>query len=73
MDTKNLTQDIVGIVIASVVAIAVGYTVINNLTKDMQDGDMLKIIFQLIPLFIALAILLAIASWFSKSRRSRKG
>ena len=64
MDTSKLTTDIVGIVIASVVAIAVGYTVINNLTKDMADGDMLKIIFQLIPLFIALAILLAIAKWF---------
>lgn len=64
MDAKSFTQDIVGIVIASVVAIAVGYTVIMNLTKDMPEGDMLKTIFQLIPLFIALAILLVIAAWF---------
>lgn len=63
MDAKNFTTDIVGIVIASVVAIAVGYAVINELTKDMEDG-MLKTIFNLIPLFIALAILLVIANWF---------
>lgn len=64
MDAKNFTQDIVGIVIAAVVAISVGYTVIMKLTEDMPEGDMLKTIFQLIPLFIALAILLVIASWF---------
>lgn len=63
MKMDNFTQDIVGIVIQAVVAIAVGYAVINDLTKDMEAG-MVKTIFQLIPLFIALAILVAITRWF---------
>ncbi len=70
MNTEDFTGNVIGVVIATIVVCLVAVPIIQSATSAEGFDPTLKTIIDVIPIFLVLAVLMAVTYMFIQKKRS---